>query len=189
MQANWFVSILAAVSAVMVPSATGQSLQPHKGTIVDVQKQGVTTPVKTGWINDDERICNQIGGSNCAPVSTPLRSGQAVAAPVRTGWINDDEKICNQIGGSNCAPVSTPLRSNYYRYNVSVKLDCEVYVGHYVSEGDDLRLALSANSPVPVRLEKHVMYIDFPGDTVQMRIIRREASREGACSQTAVAKP
>lgn len=152
MQANLFVSILAAVSAVMVPSATGQSLQPHKGTIVDVQKQGVTTPVKTGWINDDERICNQ-------------------------------------IGGSNCAPVSTPLRSNYYRYNVSVKLDCEVYVGHYVSEGDDLRLALSANSPVPVRLEKHVMYIDFPGDTVQMRIIRREASREGACSQTAVAKP
>jgi len=188
MKANLFVSILAAVSAVMVPSATGQSLQPRKGTIVDVQKQGVTTPVKTGWINDDERICNQIGGSNCAPVSTPLQS-KSVTTPVTTGWISEDERICNQIGGSNCAPVSTPLRSNYYRYNVSVKLDCEVYVGHYVSESDDLPSALSGNKQVPVRLEKHVMYIDFPGDTVQMRIIHREASREGACRQMAVAKP
>jgi hypothetical protein len=188
MQASLYVGILAAVSAVMAPFATGQSKPPHQGTIVDVQKQGVTTPVKTGWINDDERVCNQIGGSNCAPVSTPSQSGQAVTTPVKTAWINDDEKICNEIGGSNCAPVSTPSRSNYYRYNVSVKLDCEVFVGHYVSASDNLPVALSGNNQVPVRLEKHVMYIDFPGDTVEMRIIHREASREGACRQMATAK-
>jgi len=151
MQASLYVGILAAVSAVMAPFATGQSKPPHQGTIVDVQKQGVTTPVKTAWINDDE-------------------------------------KICNEIGGSNCAPVSTPSRSNYYRYNVSVKLDCEVFVGHYVSASDNLPVALSGNNQVPVRLEKHVMYIDFPGDTVEMRIIHREASREGACRQMATAK-
>ena len=43
------VSILAIVSAVPIPYAVGQSKQPQQGTIVDVQKQNVSTPpVRTG---------------------------------------------------------------------------------------------------------------------------------------------
>jgi hypothetical protein len=43
------VSILAVVSAVTIPSATGQSTQSLEGTIVTVQKQDVATPpVRTG---------------------------------------------------------------------------------------------------------------------------------------------
>ena len=130
------VSILAVVSAVAVPYATGQAKQSNDGTIVSVQKQDVATP------------------------------------PVRAG----------------ANPDHTPLQSHYYRYNVSVQLNCDVYVGRYESELDDLPSALSPNNSVPVRLEKHVMYLDFPGDPVKMQIVHHKVSADGACGQTAPAK-
>jgi hypothetical protein len=129
------VSILAVVSAVAVPYATGQAKQSNDGTIVSVQKQDVATP------------------------------------PVRAG----------------ANPDHTPLQSHYYRYNVSVQLNCDVYVGRYESELDDLPSVLSPNNSVPVRLEKHVMYLDFPGDSVKMQIVHHKVSADGACGQTAPA--
>jgi hypothetical protein len=130
------VSILAAVSAVTVPCAAGQSEQSEEGTVVSVQKQNVATP------------------------------------SARTG----------------ADPARTPLQSHYYLYNVSVQLNCKVYVGRYQSELDDLPSALSPNNSVPVRLKRHVMYLDFPGDTVKMQIVHHEVSHEGACEQAALAK-
>ena len=73
-------------------------------------------------------------------------------------------------------------------YNVSVQLNCDVYVGRYESELDDLPAALSPQSTVPVRLNKNVMYLDFPGDTVKTRIVHRQVSQEGTCAQSAPAK-
>jgi hypothetical protein len=136
MKIRFFVSILALVSAVSITYAVGQSKQPQQGTIVNVQKQDVSTPL------------------------------------VRTGADTD----------------RTPLQSHYYLYNVSVRFNCNVYVGRYESELDDLPSALSANNSVPVRLMKHTMYLDFPGDSVKMRIVRHKVSQEAACDQTASAK-
>ncbi len=136
MKTSLCITILAAVSAITVPFATGQSRQSQQGTIVNVQKQDVATP------------------------------------STRTG-----------------APANrAPLQSHYFLYNVSVQVNCEVYVGRYETELNDLPSALSANNAVPVRLQKKVMYLDFPGDTVQMRIVQHKVSREGACEQTAPAK-
>jgi len=84
----------------------------------------------------------------------------------------------------DCAPV----QSQYYLYNVSVRLSCDVYVGRYESELNDLPSALSANNSVPVRLMKHAMYLDFPGDSDKMRIVRHKIRQEAACDQTASAK-
>jgi hypothetical protein len=81
----------------------------------------------------------------------------------------------------------TPVQSDYYRYDVSVELNCEVYNLRYQSEFNDLPSELSANNRAPVRLKKNVMYLDFPGDTVKMRIIHHKAS-ETACQQSATAK-
>ena len=130
------VVMLAAVSAMTVPFATGQSKQTQEGIIINVQKQEVATP------------------------------------PVRTG----------------ADPVRTPLQSRYYLYNISVQLNCDVYVGRYETEFNDLPSALSAQNRVPVRLEKHSMYLDFPGDTVKTQIVRHKVSSEGACAQTPPAK-
>jgi len=85
-------------------------------------------------------------------------------------------------------PVRTPLQSHYYLYNVFVRLNCNVYLGRYETELDDLPSALAQNNSVPVRLEKRLMYLDFPSDTVKMRIVHRKVSTEGACGQTAPAK-
>jgi hypothetical protein len=82
----------------------------------------------------------------------------------------------------------TPLQSHYYLYNVSVQLNCEVYNLRYESELDDLPSELSANERVPVRLKKNVMYLDFPGDTVGMRIVHHKVNSESACEQTSTAK-
>jgi hypothetical protein len=90
-----------------------------------------------------------------------------------------------RAGGS---PVRTPLQSQYYLYNVSVQLKCDVYVGRYESEFDDLPSELSANNSVSVRLQKHMMYLDFPGDTVKMQIVHHKVSAEAACAQSASAK-
>jgi hypothetical protein len=120
------VSILPIVSAVPIPYAVGQSKQPQQGTIVNVQKQDVATPL------------------------------------VRTG----------------ADPVRTPLQSHYYLYNVSVRLNCDVYVGRYESDLNDLPPALSANNSVPVRLMKHTMHLDFPGDSVKMQIVHQSVRKQ-----------
>jgi hypothetical protein len=80
-----------------------------------------------------------------------------------------------------------PLQSHYDRYDVSVQLNCEVYNLRYESELNDLPSELSANNRVPVRLKKNVMYLDFPGDTVKMRIVHHKVS-ETPCQQSATAK-
>jgi hypothetical protein len=84
-------------------------------------------------------------------------------------------------------PDRTPLQSHYYRYDVSVQLNCEVYVGRYESVLDDLPSALSPNNSVPIRLKKHVMYLDFSGDAVTMQILHHEVSHAGACGQASLA--
>jgi hypothetical protein len=48
--------------------------------------------------------------------------------------------------------------------------------------------ALSPNNSVPIRVRKHVMYLDFPGDTVKMQIVHHQVSHELACDQAASAK-
>jgi hypothetical protein len=136
MKISLFVVILAVVSAVTVPSATGQSKPSQEGIIVNVHKQDIATP------------------------------------PVRAG----------------ASPDRTPLQSHYYLYNVSVQLNCDVYVGRYESELDDLPSTLSPNNRVPMRVEKHVMYLDFPGDVVRMQIVHHKVSHAGACGQAVLGK-
>jgi hypothetical protein len=85
-------------------------------------------------------------------------------------------------------PVRTPVQSHYYVYNTSVQLNCEVYDGRYESQLDDLPDSLAANNHVPVRIDKNLMYLDFPGNTVKMRIVRHKVSDDGACTQSALGK-
>jgi len=89
---------------------------------------------------------------------------------------------------SGADPVHQPLQSHYYLYNVSVQLNCDVYVGRYQSELDDLPSALSPHNSVQVQVKKHLMYLNFPGDTVKMQIVHHQVSHEGACAQGAAVK-
>jgi len=120
--------------------------------------------------------------------TVPFAAAQSKA--VQQGTITKVEKqdVSSPPVRAGAEPVRTPLQSHYSVYNISVKLNCEVYVGRYESELNDLPSSLSPQSSVPVRLEKHAMYLDFPGDTVKTTIVHHEASHEGACAQSAPAK-
>jgi hypothetical protein len=47
---------------------------------------------------------------------------------------------------------------------------------------------LSANDRVPVRLKRKVMYLEFPGDPVKMRIVHHKVSETSCQQQNATAK-
>ena len=85
-------------------------------------------------------------------------------------------------------PDHAPLQAHYFLYNVSVQLNCDIYVGRYESESDDLPDALSPNNHVPIRIAKHVMYLDFPGEPVKMQIVSHKVSHADACGQAGLAK-
>jgi hypothetical protein len=127
-----------------------------------------------------------------------LAAVSAVTIPNAFGQFKESQKgtivnvqkqdVARPVVRSGADPDRTPLQSHYYRYDVSVQLNCEVYVGRYESVLDDLPSALSPNDPVPIRLEKHVMYLDFSGDAVKMQILHQEVSHAGACGQAALGK-
>lgn len=75
-----------------------------------------------------------------------------------------------------------PLRSEYYAYDVSVRVGCGIYVGHYETSFDYLPFAFSPNQLIPVRLTKYVMYFDVPGERdMEMGIVRHNDDRAAPC--------
>lgn len=121
-------------------------------------------------------------------VPIPYAVGQSKQPQPGTIVSVQKQDVSTPLVRTGADPVRTPVQSHYYLYNVSVRLNCNVYVGRYESELDDLPAALSANNSVPIRLMKHTMYLDFPGDSVKMQIVRHKVSQEAACDQTASAK-
>lgn len=75
-----------------------------------------------------------------------------------------------------------PLQNQYYAFDVSVRVGCGTYVGRYESYIDYLPSAFSANKEIPVRLTKHVMYFDIPGERdMKMGIVRRSIDHAVPC--------
>jgi hypothetical protein len=126
--------------------------------------------------------------SAISTVTVPLSAAQSTQSQQGTIVRVQKQNVATPPVRPGADPDRTPLQSHYYLYNVSVQLNCEVYNLRYESELDDLPSALSANDRVPVRLKKNVMYLDFPGDTVRMRIVHHKVNSETACAQTATAK-
>ncbi len=121
-------------------------------------------------------------------VAVPSATGQS--KPSQEGIIVNVNKqdVANPPVRAGANPDHAPLQSHSFLYNVSVQLNCDMHVGRYESESDDLPDALSPNSHVPIRITKHVMYLDFPGDSVKMQIVRHKVSHADACGQAGLAK-
>ena len=83
-------------------------------------------------------------------------------------------------GGDN--PSDAPSSSEYYAYDVSVRVTCGTYVGYYESPYDYLPSEFAANQPIDVRLTKHDIYFDLPGDReVKMAIVHRKTEAGAPC--------
>jgi len=121
-------------------------------------------------------------------INIPSAAGQS--KPSQEGKIVNISKqdVATPAVRAGLNPDHAPLQAHYFLYNVSVQLNCDIYVGRYESESDDLPDTLSPNSHVPVRIAKKVMYLDFPGEPVRMEIVRHKVSQGDECGQTGSAK-
>jgi hypothetical protein len=77
-----------------------------------------------------------------------------------------------QFGSGN--PSDAPLASQYYAFEVSIRVDCETYVGRYTTPFNYLPGTFTVDRPIQFRLTKHVMYFELQnGWDVRMGIVRR----------------
>lgn len=81
------------------------------------------------------------------------------------------------------SPSDAPLAANRVSYDVSVQMQCTVYVGRYRSGMNYLPTEFVANHPVDVRLQKNVMYVSVPGgNDVKMGIVHRSRVAGMGCA-------
>ena len=85
--------------------------------------------------------------------------------------------------------TDAPLQTQYFAYDVSVKVNCGTYVGHYESPYDYLPSELAANHKVDVRLAKHDMYLGVPGEReMKLAIVHRQLERNGPCGTSTASR-
>jgi hypothetical protein len=87
-------------------------------------------------------------------------------------------------GGDN--PSDAPLHSDYYVYDVAVRVNCGTYVGRYDSPYDYFPSAFVPEHRLPVRLTRHVLYFSLPNDReMQMNIVSHKAEKQAVCTEGA----
>src|SRR5437870_13706248 len=102
-------------------------------------------------------------------VTVTYASGHSKQSQQRTNVQVQKQDVADPAVRTGAAATRAPLQPHYYLYNVSAQVNCDAYAARYEPELDDLPSALSANSSVQVRIEKRLMYLDFPGHTESMR--------------------
>ena len=81
--------------------------------------------------------------------------------------------------------TDAPLQSTYYSYKVSLHVGCVTYDGEYDTALDYFPSAFISGKILQVRLAKHEMYFDVPGDSnLKMNIVHRSKDRTAACSDS-----
>jgi hypothetical protein len=110
------------------------------------------------------------------------------AAPAKTG---ESHRSATVIGvqkheagspwvGSN--GTDAPVRADVYLYDVSLKVDCAIYVVRYQSSFDQPPPMFAPDRRVNVRVEKHAVYATMPGgEATKMAIIKRGTDSEVPC--------
>jgi hypothetical protein len=79
--------------------------------------------------------------------------------------------------------TDAPAPPTEYDYDVSIRLNCSIYVGRYLSGIDYLPDVFSPNQSVEVSLQKHFMYVKIPGSRdIKMGIVRNYADSDDSCS-------
>lgn len=112
-------------------------------------------------------------------VYTGYREGTVVAVERGVGRSHTYRPGTNQ--------ADAPLISKVYTYEISVRVDCDTYFVRYESASDNLPATISPNQRTRVRVAKHSLYFDRPGDEeLKMPIVSRKTNREGKCAAAVI---
>jgi hypothetical protein len=90
-------------------------------------------------------------------------------------------------GPNQCCYSGTdaPMQNEYYAYQVAIRVACGTYVGRYETPFDYLPSAFTPNKTVQVRLTKHILYFDVPGEReMKMGIVHHNNERAAPCDTT-----
>jgi hypothetical protein len=80
-------------------------------------------------------------------------------------------------------PTDAPVARSEKDYDISLRVNCTVYVGRYESETEDLPGAFAVGQALDVSRGKHVLYVKIPGSRdTQMTLIRRYAATGDSCA-------
>jgi hypothetical protein len=83
----------------------------------------------------------------------------------------------------------SPVQTEYYAYDVSVRVACVTYVGRYETPFDYLPSAFGPNKTIQVRLTKHILYFEVPGDSeMKMGITHHSKERAAPCDTTSASR-
>lgn len=78
--------------------------------------------------------------------------------------------------------VDAPSPSSEYDTEISIRLNCLVYVGRYESAIDYLPGVFEPGHSIEVSPGKHFLYVKAPGNgEVKVRIVHRNSVAEGSC--------
>jgi hypothetical protein len=99
-----------------------------------------------------------------SPVNTQSQSSEGSVVAV------SEQRLQSNYVGDN--PSDAPLQPEVHSYDVTVRVNCLTYVGHYNSEFDYLPSVLTTGRKVEVRAQRHLIYISVPGeDEYKMAIV------------------
>jgi hypothetical protein len=120
-----------------------------------------------------------------AAYAKPAKSGSIKKNEYLPGTVlrvqrHEENSTSNYVGDT---ASDAPLRSDVYGYDVSIRVNCATYVGRWNSSFDYVPAVFSPNRTVQVRLEKHLMYVDVPGEKeFRMGYVERPRSPAAPCS-------
>jgi hypothetical protein len=87
----------------------------------------------------------------------------------------------NYVGDS---PSDAPLQAEDFSYNIGIRVNCDLYVGRYLSATDYLPSVFAPNHEVDVRLQKHVLFVSLPDSDreVKMGIVSHSRAKNEPCN-------
>ena len=81
------------------------------------------------------------------------------------------------------SPTDAPLQSDYYGYDVGIRVNCTIYVGRYESALDYIPVSLAPDHPVQVFVHKHTLHVRMPelGREVELQMVGHKSVKANGC--------
>lgn len=87
-------------------------------------------------------------------------------------------------------PGNAPLKPADYAYDISIRLNCRIYVGRYESATDYLPSTFHAGHEAEISIEKHTIYVRDPGaDDLKLNLVRSHRSSRAGCPRGTAPPP
>jgi hypothetical protein len=107
------------------------------------------------------------------------KKSQYLAGTVLQVQKHEEDSASNYVADN---PSDAPLRSDVFAYDISIRVNCATYIGRWDSAFDYIPGLFTPNHTVKVRLEKHLMYVDVPGEKeFRMGLVQRPRGPNAPC--------